>query len=402
MTHEDNILQDPQAFVGGVAVGKADNTADLNKAIGKDQLFRGPIEIATFNAALQLAENLHRPNRKLLLEVYQQTLQHGDLSTAIETRFKRVLLKKFKLKRGETEDEAATKLFKKAWFREFVKLTLEKILYGHSLIQINALDTDGAPKSVQLIPRHHVDPVNKLVLHTAYEPNGLDYTSGKAANSVVEVCDHVWDLGLLMKAAPYVIWNLISTQEWSEFTEIYGMPRLAVFAQSDKNKQSIYNALEKMGSFGHIILNEKDRIEFLEAQQANGMTVFESFCNYCDAKIIRLIIGQTMTMQDGSSHSQSETHMEIFDNITSADMLMVEDVVNDKLLPLLAKRNLIFAGLQFEFVNEINREAQMKLDAEIMKYFELDATYLEETYGCKIVGPWTKAVVQEPAEKKDI
>jgi hypothetical protein len=378
-------------------------------AVGKDQLYRAKTDIDTFNAALQLAEDIHNPNRKMLYEVYNQVIQHGDLSAAMDTRSKRVLLKKFELVDDSGTEpkvhEEATNIFNKRWFRDFVKHAHETIYFGHTLLQLDPIGADGAPTAVKLIPRHHVNPHTKKVLFTSYHPDGIPYNEGRALDWLIEVCESEKSLGLLMKCAPYAIWNLIGTQTWSEFAEIYGAPRTIVYTKSDKNKLGIFQALSQMGSFGHLILNAEDRAEFMEAQTAQGKTVFESLCDYCDYKIARILLGQTMTMYDGASRAQGEVHMEVLDNITSADLVAMADIVNNKLLPILAKKLPYLNGLRFRYVDEINREAQMNLDKEVMKQWLLDPGYIKKTYGTLVLKPLAQSVSTDketPEQKKDI
>lgn len=52
-------------------------------------------------------------------------------------------------------------------------------------------------------------------------------------------------------------------------------------------------------------------------------------------EISKGIVGQTMTMDDGSSHSQAEVHLEIYQDITDADIMDMQDWLTDSFIPIL-------------------------------------------------------------------
>ena len=44
-----------------------------------------------------------------------------------------------------------------------------------------------------------------------------------------------------------------------------------------------------------------------------------------------------MTIEDGSSLSQSETHLKVFENLVESDCTMLRDIVNNQLIPRMVK-----------------------------------------------------------------
>ena len=71
-----------------------------------------------------------------------------------------------------------------------------------------------------LVPRKHVDPVRELILRHQTDITGHswnEYTDLLFVGSPS-------DLGLLAKAAPWVIYKRNTTGDWAQFSEVFGMP----------------------------------------------------------------------------------------------------------------------------------------------------------------------------------
>lgn len=89
-----------------------------------------------------------------------------------------VMAKSFKLVDAKgNEDEEAHHFFDQAWFKQMLEYALDANLWGHSLIELGDLTTDGdgCPyyTDVKLIPRKHIIPEIRPCDSTARA--GLDY-----------------------------------------------------------------------------------------------------------------------------------------------------------------------------------------------------------------------------------
>ena len=90
-----------------------------------------------------------------------------------------------------------------------------------------------------------------------------------------------------------------------------------------------------------------------------------------------------MTIEDGSSLSQSETHLKVLENLVEADADMLRDVVNNQLLPRMAKRGFAVGGLTFEWNDSVDYtpEQQLAIEQLVVGNYEVDGSYFEEEYG---------------------
>ena len=81
-----------------------------------------------------------------------------------------------------------------------------------------------------------------------------------------------------------------------------------------------------------------------------------------------------MTIEDGSSLSQSETHLEVFQNLVEADCDMLRDIVNNQLIPRMIRHGFPLKGIRFEwdYSEDYTPEQQVAYEQLILNNYEVD------------------------------
>lgn len=356
-------------------------------------------DIGTWRAAWQAALNLETPNRVRLYDVYTDCLVDLHLSGCIGQRKGKTLQKQFRLvgKDGK-EDTEATKLLQREWFTDFVDLALDSRFWGHSLIQLGDVinDENGVRfDGVELVPRKHVCPEYGVVTREpAGDPKkGMTYREGDFALWSVEV-GKPKDLGLLLKCAPSCLSKKNMLAFWDMFGEIFGAPmRIAKTTTNDEaERKRIEGALEEMGAAFWGLFPDGTDIEIRESSRGDAYNVYDKRVDRCNSELSKGVLMQTMTIDNGSSHSQSETHLEIFEDVVAADATMVANVVNDRLLPLMVRHGFPVKGLRFEWDNTASLSAgdRLKMEQTLLQYYEIDPQYFIDAYNVQITGARTK------------
>lgn len=113
--------------------------------------------------------------------------------------------------------------------------------------------------------------------------------------------------------------------DWLAFCEVYGMPLRyaeydpATMTQSEIDALKI--AIARVGHDAAALIPKGAKFEVLDARRppANGKNVFEGLANYWDAQTSKVVLGQTMTTDDGSSKSQAEVHEGVAVKIARGD-----------------------------------------------------------------------------------
>ena len=357
----------------------------------RQQLLRAKQDVRKWRNALQAAESELRPDRVELLRIYQDVVLDGHLSSLMSTIDLRVRASDFNLHNDDgTVNEDETKKIKKRWFKEFVKWAIESQFYGHSLVQFgDIVDDTFVNEQVVLIDREFVVPEKQIVKFQLHiQETGIPYTEPPFSNWVIEVGTKR-GLGLLNKATPLVLWKKNVFPSWSEYAEIFGMPTR--LGKTDINdpvaKKNMDEMLSKMGSAAYGVFDNDDDLQFVETKRTDAHEIYDKLIERTNSELSKLFLGQTMTSDDGSSLSQSKTHMEILDDYISATKDDVTDVVNDDLLPLMRFHGMIPDGLTFRYdeSEQLNKVELFKLVEGLIKLgFEISSEWISETFSIPV------------------
>lgn len=311
--------------------------------------YRSRKDITDWRRAINMAENKDMPRRIMLLNLYDDIVLDNHLYAQIQTRVLKVLGLRFKIADNKTKKEIneKTDLFLKQWFYKFINMAMQSILYGHSLIQIDNI-VNGEIGDISLVPRRHIRPELGIYCIKQLDDSGITYRTPEYSNWLIEVGDS-YDLGLLMKAVPNVLWKKNAQMCWSEYCEIFGMPLRVgkTNTRSNDDLDRIESQLQRMGSAAYAVLQAGETVEFIESTKGDAYNVYNQLVERCNSEISKLILGQTLTSDTGKSgtRAQGEVHERVGDAITRADLMFIEHVVNDKLLPVLIAQGYPLQGV---------------------------------------------------------
>lgn len=125
--------------------------------------------------------------------------------------------------------------------------------------------------------------------------------------------------------ARLAVWSWLlksfSVKDWAAFCEIFGQPlRLGRYDgnASAKDKRALLQAVRSIARDAAAIIPKSMDME-LVATKSNGGPVFKDFAEYLDKQISKIILGQTMTADNGSSMAQAKVHDDVRLDIAQAD-----------------------------------------------------------------------------------
>lgn len=132
--------------------------------------------------------------------------------------------------------------------------------------------------------------------------------------------DDPYGLGLAHQLYWPVFFKKQGLSFWLRALEKFGAPTgMGVYpAGADKATQAkLLRAVQRMRMDGAIVVPEGTVVSLLEA--ARGTVDQAGFKRAMDADISKIVLGVTMTTDDGASLSQSEVHMDVREELTDAD-----------------------------------------------------------------------------------
>lgn len=368
--------------------------------------YRTRQDIGTWRNALVMAETVELPSRVQLYTLYDEILLDPHVQAVIQQRIENVLSQQFRIVNEKGEDVPDVQgIFEAEWFYEFLTLAMQSLFHGHSLIQLWDADTATGYNSIQLVPRRNVVPERGLV--TIYQgimdTGSLPYRESPYSDWVIEV-GGTHDFGLLASAAPAFIIKKNAWLQWSQYCEIFGAP-MRVGKTMTKNQTDINRMadnLKRMGSMAYGVFQEGETIEFLESTKGDAFNVYLKLLEYCDKQISKVIVGQTMTTDNGSSRSQGEVHERIANNITESDKRYMAFVVN-RLLKKMVEHGFKLQGLRFEWNPAKNMQQMFDNAIKLLQYKNVPNNYFEEEFGIPVEDKPnnTDAPEKQPGNGKD-
>ena len=351
-------------------------------------------DIQKWRKAWQQAISVESPDRRLLYDIYRDASVDAHLSGCIDQRTGFVMARSFNIedKSGKPQDELHH-YFEQEWFEELCRLVLVTPYWGHSLIEMGELmtDGDGCPSysGMNLIDRKFVIPEHHRVITDLGQDwtTGIDYHDPIYSNNLIEV-GRPDDLGLLLKASLHTIPKKNVLAAWDVFSEIFGMPlRVATTtARDQKDIDRISEMMERMGLASYAVLPEGTTVQLVSSTQADAFNVYDKRVDRANSEISKLIIGQTMTIEDGSSLSQSQTHLEVFENLVEADAKLLANTVNNQLIPRMILHGFPLQGMHFSWDESVDYtpEQQMQYEQMIADRYEVDGQYFADKYNMPV------------------
>ena len=104
--------------------------------------------------------------------------------------------------------------------------------------------------------------------------------------------------------------------------------------RDDKERAKMEKMMEGMGAALWAVVQEGTEIEVVENSRGDAYNVYDRRIDRANSELSKLILQQTMTIEDGQLPSLSQqTHLEVFKNLIEQDCDMLRDIINNRLLP---------------------------------------------------------------------
>jgi len=329
------------------------------------------------------------PAAHLLVGVYNDAMLDAHLSAIVQNRTLRLQSKQYILRdaKGEPQPELSA-LLSHQWFNTAIQAFANAMFYGFSLIQINPQNPVNPlnPVKIEIVPPQHVLPQRRLLLAKTTDTDG--YKIDDHPQWLILIQNHQHPLGILEKAVPLTIFKRHSWSAWERFEQLFGVPLRVIKAynQPPEVEAKLIKALDDMGSAASAKLPKDVDLEIIQTNTSDAFGVFQNKLSFVNSELSKLINGQTMTVDSGSSRSQSEVHLATEDQITQADIRNLCQWATDSLFPTLALHGIKLTGYSLDVLNQTNLSERIKIDSEIMRSsgYQLDKEYIEDTYGVKL------------------
>ena len=317
------------------------------------------IDIADFTAAVKTFENVDYSLRYKLYDLYADILMDTHLSSVLDKRALAVLSSDIEFRRNGKPDEAVNEQIRSPWFRRLIKDVLDAKFWGFTLCQFYR---NGEWTDYDLIPRKHADPVRRLIMCRQTDITGTSWD---------EYADLLFvgnkdDLGLLAKAAPWVIYKRNTTADWAQFSEIFGMPirEYTYETDDDEARRRTVEDAQATGSLAVLVHSKDSTLELKESGNKTGSAdLYERLCERCNSEISKLILGNTLTTEasDRGTQALGTVHMKVENLVAKTDRRFILDTLNYDIADIFLSLGINTCDGEFCFIepkdlNEIKAE----------------------------------------------
>jgi phage gp29-like protein len=142
--------------------------------------------------------------------------------------------------------------------------------------------------------------------------------------------------GLALPALYYWMLKTYDVTSWAAFIDRYGYPiRLGKYGKkaTAEDIATLKRAVANIGQDFGAVIPESALLEIIESKHASEQSsVYQRMADWVDRQISKLVLGQTMTTDDGASLAQSKTHEEVRQDIADSDIMQVADALNTALV----------------------------------------------------------------------
>lgn len=365
-------------------------TSTATVPLEKITLLRTAPDIQKWRSALRIAESNTRPDRRLLYEVYNELMLDSHLISVtqrIEMRCTNNPIR-FVDKNGKVIEGPVNDLCKMPHFFDLVKYILQSVWWGHSLVQLNFLESKYdifQRPGVELIWRPNVRPeYGDVLLKSGDEANAVKYRMPPYNNFLLEIGKSD-NLGLLNVVASNVLYKRYGVKDWAEFLEVYGMPikEIAYDPNIPGQRAEAQKMLNEQGANAGVIIPIGSTFQLHDSAKAGNSEAFNTNATYHNKEISKTFLLQTMTTEEGSSRSQSEIHQEAENEAIKSYRLLVEMTLDYYLKPILQRHGWQIpedANFRYDERENLSKVGMADLLVKLQSIADIPMSYIYETF----------------------
>ena len=341
-------------------------------------------EVELFISAILSAKSQTIQNRTTLYDHYEWTLSVDNVvKSLISKRINAASSKKYHL--YVDDDLFLEDFFEAPRFKQFLGDIIMSKFWGFHTYELLVNEFRGRKWfDYYLIPNKHINPYSREILYNQFDRQGVPFDN--FAN-ILFIGDND-DLGLLLNIVLLSLYRRYGHFAYSNYLDLASENFARIVGTGEEDPADVSYVQQQMknrGAGGSVHLPPDTQLQLENQSSSSQNQLFENYVKTIKDELAILILGQTMTTEDGSSRSQAEVHQEEQDTVFSADDNTILDVLNYEVIDYLWLWDIPqVEGLNFR--KTVTKETELKeklnnfnllkdlgvlfTDEEIRKHFE--------------------------------
>jgi len=321
--------------------------------------------IDNYIEALEAASSKLIQMRVTLYDSYLTTLMvDNHVASLLDKRLENISNKTLLLADQNNESIEDVNYFLTApRFREFLKDILLTKFWGFQLFEFDKFEYNNKNWfDYSKIPHKHVNPYRKEVLEFQTDDVGVGFDN---RDDCLFIGDED-DLGLLAKITLLSLYRRLGMYSYSKYLDLASENFTTLKVRGygdDQNMSQIAQAIESRAGGGLLEIPDGMDLQMDNQSSQSQNQLFENYMKMIKDELTILILGQTMTTEDGSSRSQAEVHQDEQRSKYSSDEVYILDILNYEFIDYLKLwfPHLKTTNLKFNFVPTSDDEITEKL-----------------------------------------
>lgn len=344
-----------------------------------------PAEVASFKQWVKSARSTYQQERGKLYDAYADAIDFDPhLKALIEKRIIATTGRKLEYVSDATGDvyEPAEELIDNPEFSKFIEELVMTRFYGLGLFEMGV--TEQGWFKYWSIPIKHIDPFEKVVRRMQFTPSEGDKSFENDKNAVF--VGNPDSLGLMLQLALYALYKRAAIGDWAQYSQLAGTNfRQVVFrGKIDPGRRSqILNEINTAGSGSLAYDGQEFDLKSENQTSSSQNQLFENYVKFLNDEMSKLVLGQTMTTEDGSSRSQAEVHERQQETILENDAKDVLNILNYEMSEMWGRLYRLPSGrwryaenVTAKQVEELERDKMLKDLGVVFTDQELRAKYI--------------------------
>ncbi len=283
------------------------------------------------------------------LQLYDEVARDPHAASVLQTRYLAVVGKEWQIEPAtdSAEDQKiadfVAEVLRGCNHDQARQELLQAILYGYYACEVMWDYSEGQIGIKKLLAKHPrrfifttdrklrlLTPQNMIDGEIVPDRKFLTFTYGSS--------DNPYGVGLGQKLWWPIWFKKHGIKFWVIFAEKFGSPTAigkypAGTKQTDQEK--LLETLEAIQQEAGIIIPENMLVELLEIKRSNSQDVYKDLCEFMNADLSKVVLGQTLTTEvgeTGGAYAASKTHDDVRQEIVKADSDLLCECQNETLI----------------------------------------------------------------------
>jgi hypothetical protein len=290
-----------------------------------DRIIRA--DINEYKHAVNAAKSQHWQNRELLYQIYQNTFDFDShFQALVELRLINTVGKSLEYVINDKPVDVSA-ITDSPEFEKFLRDLLLVRFWGIGAFEFFVKKYKGVDYfGYQQFPIMNINPYERIIYSGEWESGERIPIKGNKM-----MLGDPDDLGLMLQLSLISIYKRANRNNWANYNELAGDNFMLVKRDvqvSPAERQGFIDKLSERSKNSIIDADFGTEVTFPPSSAGNSYQTFEIFEEALNDEMARMVLGQTMTTDDGSSLSQAQVHERTQESIFDGDAKYLLNFLN--------------------------------------------------------------------------